>query len=419
MLEAEPLLRAEGLQGGFRYFDCVVNDARLTLTTVRSAVERGRARPQLRRGDGLQRDGERVQRRLLPRHAERQAGDGNAQASSSTPPAPGSDRVREMAGVAAASCARRRAFTSSFRARASRLTTHRRHLRAATASSSLCPAATASTSAPPTPTTRTTRARSTVDAVDAAYVLEAPTPSSPARSSRPSDVVAGWAGVRPLVAKEGTPLPSDVSRDFEIDAGPEGFYSIAGGKLTTSRAMAEALLDNVIAQRGPALRLEPEALPDGGDAALRRQHRRLRALRSRRPRAPLVGRLGTVRWSRRSGWCAPTARSTCGSSASPAATRAPASRLPKAAPSCAWKRSTPPSRRWRSRCRTSWSAARSSCCSTPSNGLDAAEEAADLMGDVLGWSARERQRQVERLPRSRRRHDRLREGRSSRRRRPE
>jgi len=64
------------------------------------------------------------------------------------------------------------------------------------------------------------------------------------------DVVAGWAGVRPLVASEGQPLPSDVSRDFEIDVGPEGMYSIAGGKLTTCRAMAEALVSRVVDQEG-------------------------------------------------------------------------------------------------------------------------------------------------------------------------
>jgi glycerol-3-phosphate dehydrogenase len=66
-----------------------------------------------------------------------------------------------------------------------------------------------------------------------------------------ADVVSGWAGVRPLVAKEGAPLTTDVSRDFEVDAGPEGLYSIAGGKLTTCRAMAESLLDRIISQEGP------------------------------------------------------------------------------------------------------------------------------------------------------------------------
>ena len=41
MLEEEPLLRREGLTGGFRYFDCLTNDARLTLATVRSATKKG------------------------------------------------------------------------------------------------------------------------------------------------------------------------------------------------------------------------------------------------------------------------------------------------------------------------------------------------------------------------------------------
>ncbi len=38
LVRTEPCVRLDGLQGGFRYFDCVVNDARLTLANVRSAA---------------------------------------------------------------------------------------------------------------------------------------------------------------------------------------------------------------------------------------------------------------------------------------------------------------------------------------------------------------------------------------------
>ena len=56
------------------------------------------------------------------------------------------------------------------------------------------------------------------------------------------DVVSAWAGVRPLVAEEGK-AASDISRRDEIWTGPAGVLSIAGGKLTAYRKMAERIVD--------------------------------------------------------------------------------------------------------------------------------------------------------------------------------
>ena len=41
VLRQEPLLRRENLSGGFIYYDCLVNDARLTLGVVKAAHENG------------------------------------------------------------------------------------------------------------------------------------------------------------------------------------------------------------------------------------------------------------------------------------------------------------------------------------------------------------------------------------------
>ena len=71
------------------------------------------------------------------------------------------------------------------------------------------------------------------------------------------DVTATWAGVRPLIAEEGSPSPSDVSRDYEIRRGPAGVYTICGGKLTTARSMAEDLLNRVIEKEGAAFSRKP------------------------------------------------------------------------------------------------------------------------------------------------------------------
>ena len=58
----------------------------------------------------------------------------------------------------------------------------------------------------------------------------------------PDDVVSAWAGLRPLLHQEGK-KPSELSRKDEIMVGANGLLSIAGGKLTTFRRMAERVVD--------------------------------------------------------------------------------------------------------------------------------------------------------------------------------
>jgi glycerol-3-phosphate dehydrogenase len=71
------------------------------------------------------------------------------------------------------------------------------------------------------------------------------------------DVIACWAGVRPLLAQD-SGNPSAVSREHEIDHRPDGIVVIAGGKLTTYRRMAEQCVDvaqeAIVAGRGPSAR---------------------------------------------------------------------------------------------------------------------------------------------------------------------
>lgn len=56
------------------------------------------------------------------------------------------------------------------------------------------------------------------------------------------DVLATWAGVRPLIAEEGK-TTRDTSREDEVWVGPPGLVTIAGGKLTTYRRMAGRVVD--------------------------------------------------------------------------------------------------------------------------------------------------------------------------------
>lgn len=67
------------------------------------------------------------------------------------------------------------------------------------------------------------------------------------------DLVALWAGIRPLVSEPGK-KPGEVSREDEIWTSPAGLISIAGGKLSAYRAMAENVVDLCVGRLGrPAL----------------------------------------------------------------------------------------------------------------------------------------------------------------------
>lgn len=57
-----------------------------------------------------------------------------------------------------------------------------------------------------------------------------------------NDIVSLWSGVRPLLAQHGK-KPSEISRKNEILHGAAGVLSIAGGKLTSFRSMAQRIVD--------------------------------------------------------------------------------------------------------------------------------------------------------------------------------
>ena len=59
------------------------------------------------------------------------------------------------------------------------------------------------------------------------------------------DVLATWAGVRPLIAEEGKST-RDTSREDEVWHRPDGLVTIAGGKLTTYRRMAGRVMEVVL-----------------------------------------------------------------------------------------------------------------------------------------------------------------------------
>ncbi len=83
----------------------------------------------------------------------------------------------------------------------------------------------------------------TVD--DALYLLEAANRTFDVHELTLHDIVGAWAGLRPLLHEEGK-APSEISRKDEIMISDKGLISIAGGKLTTYRKMAERIVQLVV-----------------------------------------------------------------------------------------------------------------------------------------------------------------------------
>ena len=110
-----------------------------------------------------------------------------------------------------------------------------------------------------------------VTADDAEYLLDAANRTFGGPSLTPADVLASWSGLRPLVREEGK-APSEISRKDEIATDPAtGLISIAGGKLTTYRRMAERVVDLVFSRldrRPPECRTDEFALPGGEPTSL-------------------------------------------------------------------------------------------------------------------------------------------------------
>jgi glycerol-3-phosphate dehydrogenase len=70
-----------------------------------------------------------------------------------------------------------------------------------------------------------------------------------------ADVVSAYAGLRPLV-DTGEGEESDISRSHEVLLDEDGLVTVAGGKLTTGRSMAEEVLD-LVASRLPPKGTDP------------------------------------------------------------------------------------------------------------------------------------------------------------------
>ena len=87
---------------------------------------------------------------------------------------------------------------------------------------------------------------------DAQYLLDGVNALFPTVELTLDDVESSWAGVRPLIFEEGKSA-TEMSRKDEIFESESGLLSIAGGKLTGYRKMAERIVDRLGKMNGRPL----------------------------------------------------------------------------------------------------------------------------------------------------------------------
>jgi glycerol-3-phosphate dehydrogenase len=80
---------------------------------------------------------------------------------------------------------------------------------------------------------------------DKVYLIKAVNKIFPGVNLKIQDIESGWAGLRPLIRQRGK-SPSAISRKDEIFQSASGLITIAGGKLTGYRKMAERVTDLVV-----------------------------------------------------------------------------------------------------------------------------------------------------------------------------
>ena len=85
-------------------------------------------------------------------------------------------------------------------------------------------------------------------AADVTYLLRSANALFPQARLAPQDVVATWAGLRPLLAPARNVSASDASREHRVIESPSGLITIAGGKLTTYRVMGRDVANRVAAR---------------------------------------------------------------------------------------------------------------------------------------------------------------------------
>jgi glycerol-3-phosphate dehydrogenase len=253
LIEEEPALRDKGLRSGFRYFDAITNDARLTLTLALSATDHGAAVANYVEAASLEMTG------------------GRASGLNCRDLVSGDELTVRARCVIGAAGPWTDEWRNSFGEASVLRPTKGVHVvlpRELLRTNSVVAFFWQERPLFVVPAGRYSYVGTTdtdwsgdpseveADAADVSLVLDAINANFNVDLSS-ADVTSTWAGVRPLIADEGSPSPSAVSRDYEVLEGPPGAYAIVGGKLTNARAMAERAVDRVVEAEAGLLSQSP------------------------------------------------------------------------------------------------------------------------------------------------------------------
>jgi glycerol-3-phosphate dehydrogenase len=272
VIEAEPLLRSEGLKGGARYYDAATDDARLTFANALGASEAGAVVLNHASVRSLVIEEGKARGALVVDHLSGQELTVRAKALVNAT-GPWSDEIRKLDS--------NREAPSVRGSKGVHIAVPRERLGNRDALTLLSPVdgrvmfvLPADTHAIIGTTESATRAHPAevrASEKDVEYLLASANAFFPQAKLTRADVVSAWAGIRPLIAKgyadEGN--AGSASREHAIDFSPTGVIAISGGKLTTYRVMARDVVNAVERQLGIPRRKSPtDTLPlPGGDMA--------------------------------------------------------------------------------------------------------------------------------------------------------
>lgn len=246
ILELAPTLDPAGLRGGFLYYDCLTDDARLVIEVIKAAASHGAAIANYVTARGFQKDGERI--------SAVEAEDtltGNRYLLRASV-------FVNAAGVWSEEIARMIGEDSALRIRPSKgihILVPQEKIKAQTAV--LIPSIGEHRFLFVIPW----HGRTLIGTTDTDYrgsfddpqadeeeinrVVESAARAFPASHLSREDVISAFAGLRPLVAGNDDST-KDLSRKDEIIESSSGLISVTGGKLTTYRRMAERVVDATV-----------------------------------------------------------------------------------------------------------------------------------------------------------------------------
>ncbi len=252
LLAREPSLRRDGLRGGVLYYDAMTDDARLTLDTILDGLGAGGVALNRVEVTGLHlRDGRVKSIEVLDRTAGRTA----EVATGCVVCAAGPWTESVLARLGAAETGPRLRPTKG-----AHIVLPRERLPLAHAVVMSSPvdgrvmfaipwrgATVVGTTDTDFPADPSRMDRVFADRADVEYLLASIHHYFPEVAVGIDDVIGTWAGLRPLIDprsdRRQRPLgPSQVSREHEITVDPRGIVTVAGGKLTTYRLMAAETL---------------------------------------------------------------------------------------------------------------------------------------------------------------------------------